>query len=219
MVYAHNEPSSFTAALNNRAEQVLRRAGHSVEAVDLYGLGFNPVAEKWDFNTLSGQHFNYANEQERAIAKDWAFSVDLIDQFQKVKDADLIMFHFPLWWGGPPAILKGWLDRVLAMGFAWDGDHTFDKGLLRGKQAMVTVSAGDPDSFYTIDGKYRATVEQTLFWLLHSTLFFCGLDVHQPFVAHGITASSEAQRDQLLDRYKKRVDEIIDRPTFLFKHS
>lgn len=219
MVYAHNEPSSFTAALHNRAEQILRRKGkHNIEVVDLYGLGFNPVAEKWDFNTLSGKHFNYANEQERASQNDWAFSVDIVDQMQKIKNADLILIHFPMWWGGPPAILKGWLDRVLAMGFAWDGDHNFSTGKMRGKQVFVAVSVGDPESFYSIDGKYRSTAEQTLFSLLHGTLSYCGFDVHKPFIAYGVTTANEVARTQILDRYIKRIDDITDRPTFLFKH-
>jgi NAD(P)H dehydrogenase (quinone) len=219
MVYAHHEPSSFTAALHNRAEQILRRKGHTIEVVDLYGLGFNPVAEKWDFTTLSGKHFNYASEQERAVKEGWSLSVDIVDQMQKVQAADLIMLHFPLWWGGPPAIMKGWMDRVLAMGFAWDGEHSFATGLLKGKQVFVGVSVGDPQSFYSIDGQYKSTVEQTLFWLLHGTFSYCGFDVHKPFIAHGITISDDAERNQILNRYIKRIEDITERPTFLFKNS
>ena len=70
LVYAHDEPSSFTAALHNIAQEVFTRAGHQVVTSDLYGVGFHPTAERYDFSTLSGKHFNYMNEQEVAAGQD-----------------------------------------------------------------------------------------------------------------------------------------------------
>ena len=66
IVYAHGEASSFTAAMKNVAAEVLTKAGHAVSISDLYGLGFNPTAQKWDFVTTSGGHFNYMLEQKHA---------------------------------------------------------------------------------------------------------------------------------------------------------
>ena len=57
IVYAHHEPTSFTAAMKNLAVQVLSGQGHNVTVSDLWGQGFNATAQKWDFVTTSGGHF------------------------------------------------------------------------------------------------------------------------------------------------------------------
>jgi NAD(P)H dehydrogenase (quinone) len=66
IVYAHHEPTSFTAAMKNVALQALEAQGHSVAVTDLYGQGFSAVAQKWDFVTTSGRQFNYMLEQKHA---------------------------------------------------------------------------------------------------------------------------------------------------------
>src|SRR5581483_12164484 len=137
VVYAHHEPTSFTAAMKNEVVEALSHQGHKVEISDLYGLGFSPVAQKWDFVTTSGGHFNYMLEQDHAAKLDLAFSPDIVAEIQKLKAADIVIFLAPLWWLGPPAILKGWFERVMAMGVAWDTGKIFETGLLRGKQAMM----------------------------------------------------------------------------------
>lgn len=218
LVYAHDEPKSFTASLHNAAQSVLTQAGHDVVSSDLYGVGFHPVAEKYDFTTLSGGHYNYMNEQEAAAKQDWAYSPDIVEEIQKVKAADVILFFFPLWWNGPPAMLKGWFDRVLTKGTAWDGDHLFSTGLLRGKAAGVVVSVGDPESFYRPDGLHKATVQQMLYPVLHGTLAFCGFNVLEPFVAYGLTAANEYGIQEQLRAYTSKVENLESNPKFLYKY-
>ncbi len=219
MVYAHDEPSSFTASLHHVAEEVLTVAGHAVVTTDLYGVGFNPVAEKYDFTTLSGGHFNYMNEQMAAAGQDWAYSVDIVSELQKIQTADVILFYFPLWWSGPPAILKGWFDRVLTMGTAWDGDHIFSTGKYRGKKAGVVVTAGEPESYYRPDGVQKATVQQILYPVLHGTLAFCGFDVLEPYVAYDLTAANEFGIEEHLRLYKDVVQKIETNPKFIYKYN
>jgi NAD(P)H dehydrogenase (quinone) len=114
IVYTHHEPSSFTAAMKNVALEQLSAQGDTVVISDLYGQGFTPVAQKWDFVTTSGGHFNYMLEQKHAANLEMAFSPDIKAEMDKVLAADIILFITPLWWLGPPAILKGWFDRILA---------------------------------------------------------------------------------------------------------
>ncbi len=218
LVYAHNDPSSFTAALHNTAQEVMIQAGHTVVVSDLYGVGFNPTAEKYDFTTLSGEHYNYMHEQEVAAKQDWAYSPDIVEELQKVQAADVILFHFPLWWNSPPAILKGWLDRVLTKGTAWDAEHIFSTGLYRGKAAGVTVTVGDQESYYQSDGVHRATVQQMLYPMLHGTLAFCGFNVLEPFIAYGLTAANEFSLEEQLRAYKDKLEKIEDFPHFIYKY-
>jgi len=217
IVYAHHEPGSFTAAMKNLAIEVLSRQGHGVAVSDLYGEGFNPVAQKWDFVTTSGGHFNYMMEQKHAANLDLAFSPDILGEIQKVKAADIILFATPLWWSGPPAILKGWFDRVLAMGVVWDSGRFYEKGLLRGKQAMVIVSAGHPAPYYNDTGKHRTTPMQVLHGINHETLAFCGLDIQEPFVALDVLGLNDTGRLKILQELQFRLEHLIDSPQWLIK--
>ena len=69
-----------------------------------------------------------------------SFSPDILGEIQKLQTADWYYSSRRLWWLSAPAILKGWFDRVLAMGFAWDTGKIFENGLLRGKQAIVVTT-------------------------------------------------------------------------------
>src|SRR6476620_3945592 len=130
--------------MKNVVIEVLSHQGHSVAVSDLYGKGFTPQAQKWDFATTSGGHFNYMLEQKHAAKLEMSFSPDILGEIQKVQTAEAVIFVSPLWWLSVPAILKGWFDRVLAMGVVWDGGKYYENGLLRGKQAMLVLSAGHP---------------------------------------------------------------------------
>ena len=132
IVYAHPEPGSFTGALKDRAVEALTRAGHIVEVSDLYAEGFNPVAGRHDFTTAANpERFHYQTEQEFA-ALSGTFAEDVSREQQRLEAADLLVLQFPLWWGGPPAILKGWCERVLAYGFAYVTAGGSTRGCSRG---------------------------------------------------------------------------------------
>jgi NAD(P)H dehydrogenase (quinone) len=219
VVYAHQEPSSFTASMKNVAIESLTKQGHSVVLSDLYGQGFSAVAQKWDFVTTSGQHFNYMLEQKHAAKLEFAFSPDIVAEIEKIQQANLILFVFPIWWFGVPAILKGWFDRVLAMGVTWDGGRIYENGLLRGKQAMVVASAGGPSEYYKKEGKHRATVNEILHPVNHGTLAFCGFNVHEPFVALNVLGKTPQGLEQDLTDLKFRLDNITSSPSFLVSYS
>jgi len=215
LVYAHQEPASFTASMKNVAVETLSRQGHSVVVSDLYGQGFSSVAQKWDFVTTSGKHFNYMLEQKHAAKLDYAFSPDIVGEIEKIQQASLILFVFPIWWFSVPAILKGWFDRALPMGVAWDGGRIYENGLLRGKQAMIIAAAGGPAEYYNRDGKHRATINDVLHPINHGTLAFCGLNVHEPFVALNVLGSSGEQLEQQLQKLQFRLENIQTSPNWL----
>jgi len=201
--------------MKNLAVETLSHQGHSVAVSDLYALGFSPVAQKWDFVTTTGEHFNYMLEQKHAANLDMAFSPDITAEMDKIKLADLVMFVTPIWWQGPPALLKGWLDRVLAMGFAWNSGLIYEKGLLRGKQAIVVGSAGGPAEFYQEGGKHEATINQMLHPINHGTLAFCGFNVHEPFVAFNVLGLDQVGREQTLQQLGDRLQKLTTSPQWL----
>lgn len=97
LVYCHPVPESFNAAVRDRAVAALEAAGHTVDLLDLYAEGFDPVLSA---DERRGYHEPGANEAPVA------------DHLARLKAADALIFVYPTWWYGPPAMLKGWLDRV-----------------------------------------------------------------------------------------------------------
>jgi NAD(P)H dehydrogenase (quinone) len=219
IVYAHHEPSSFTSAMKNLATEVFTAQGHSVVISDLYGQGFSPLAQKWDFVTTSGRHINYMFEQKHAANLDLAFSPDILGEIKKLRSADLVLFVTPIWWFSVPAILKGWFDRILAMGVAWDGGKIYEDGLLRGKQAMIIAAAGGPAEYYHEQGRHRATAVQVLHPINHGTLAFCGMDVHEPFVAMNVLGQDTSARAKTLTELQFRLEHLFDSPEWLIRFS
>jgi NAD(P)H dehydrogenase (quinone) len=219
IVYAHHEPSSFTAAMKNLATQILARQGHAVTISDLYGLGFNPAAQKWDFVTTSGNHFNYMMEQKHAAQLNMAFAPDITGEISKIQAADVVLIMTPLWWHSVPAILKGWFDRVLAMGFAWDSGQFYEKGLLRGKQVMLACAVGHPAEYYQPAREHKATINQYLHPINYGTLAFCGFNVHEPYVAFNVLGMDQTARDQALRELQFRIEHLIDSPNWLVHYT
>jgi NAD(P)H dehydrogenase (quinone) len=120
IVHAHPEPQSFNAALTRAAAAALRDTGHEVTVSDLYADQFDPVAGRHDFQeTANSDRFHYQSEQAHAAANR-SFAPDIAREQTRLLSADLLVLQFPLWWGAPPAILKGWLERVASTGpAAW----------------------------------------------------------------------------------------------------
>lgn len=201
--------------MKNIAFDVLSHQGHTVAISDLYGQGFTPVAQKWDFATTTGEHFNYMLGQKHAAALQMSFSPDIVGEIDKLKAADFIIFIAPFWWMSVPAIMKGWFDRVLAMGVAWDSGKFYENGLLRGKQAMLVLASGHPAEYYQQSGIHHASVTQMLHPINYGTLAFCGFNVHEPYVAMNILGSSQIELAQALKDLSFRLEHFVDSPQWL----
>lgn len=219
-IYAHEDPKSFGAAMHNRALSYFERNNHKTAVSDLYATGFHPIAAKWDFVVSGGAHQNYMLEQRRAAGEhEGGFAADIKDEISKIRAADLLIIEFPLWWSAPPAMMKGYFDKVFAMGVTWDGDHRYAKGLLSGKKVLVVTSAGDSEEHYSAGGMHGATVVQHLYPLLHSTLAHAGLDVLKPYVAHNLTVAADDELQQHIADYEIYLDTVVNNPQYIYKQT
>jgi NAD(P)H dehydrogenase (quinone) len=208
IVHAHMEPTSFTTALRDAAVEAITAAGHTVEVSDLYASRFDPVAGRHDFTTVvDASRFHYQTEQAEA-ARQHAFAAQLADEQDRVRRADLIVFAFPLWWGGPPAILKGWIDRVLACGFAYVEGARFDTGLFKGKRGILCVTTGGTPQRFSQQGVY-GPIEKVLWPLQRLTLEYMGLCVAEPFVAFAAPRVDAAARAAYLAAWQGRVRSLL----------
>lgn len=205
IVYAHPEPKSFNGALKELAIKTLEEQGHLVRVSDLYAMNFNPVANKQDFIELEDHDFfKYQREQMTAVKKG-TFTEDIKDEIEKVKWADFVLFQFPLWWLSVPAILKGWVDRVFAMGWLYGpGVGFYDQGGLKGKKTMLSVTTGGPETMFSKHGISGDMMEQVLHHIHRGILSFSGMDVLPPFVAYG-AAHHEENRKKYLASFNERL--------------
>jgi NAD(P)H dehydrogenase (quinone) len=204
VVHAHPEPRSFTAALKQATVEVAGAAGHAVTVSDLYAEAFDPVGGRRDFVTVADPaQFHYQSEQAHAVAEG-GFAPDLVREQARVAAADLLVFHFPIWWGAPPAILKGWFDRVLAFGFAYRDGTRFDTGLFKGKTAICSLTTGGTEKRFS-QGDAYGTIEQVLWPVQRLALAYLGMRVLDPFVAHAVPRIDAEARAALLDAWRNRL--------------
>ncbi len=211
IVYAHPEPTSFSAALVDRAVVALREAGHVVTVSDLYKESFNPLAGRHDFSTVADpKRFHYQSEQALA-ARNGAFAPEIAREQARVAAADLLILQFPLWWGGPPAILKGWFERVLAYGSAYVDGRRFDTGVFKGRRALLSVTTGGTTARFGPDGVY-GEVEKVLWSTQRLTLQYMGYTVETPFVAYGTPRVGDEGRQEYLKQFAQVVLDAAAKP-------
>ena len=111
-----------------------------------------------------------------------------------------MIFQFPISRLGMPAILKGRVDRVFAVGRAYGGGRYFGKGVFNGKRAFCAVTVGGPTATYSEIGIY-GPIEPILFPIHHGIPAFCGFTVIEPFVVYGPARMSDAERTATLKQY------------------
>lgn len=210
-VLANPEPTSFCHALVAAGRQALEARGYQVTVSDLYAMGFNPVAGRHDFTSVADAgRFHYQSEQAKA-AREGAFADDIAGEQSKVSAADMLVPVFPLWWGGPPSILKGWFERVLAYGFAYVDGFRFDSGLFRGRRAMFAVTTGGTPARFAPDGVY-GPIENVLMPVRRLALEYMGYEVSEPFVAYGVPRVDPEVRLRYLASFADRLVETAALP-------
>lgn len=211
IIHAHENPESFSSALAKTARNYFSERGHSVAISDLYEKGFNPVAGKHDFNKPADtDHYKYALEQFHANSSD-SFADDVKEEMKVLVDADVLILNFPLWWFDMPAILKGWVDRIFAYGFAYGGVYgLYSDGRFKGKKAFLSITTGSPASFYTADGEHGRSLENILRNISEGVLGLVGYDVLPPFIGYCVSRIPEEKRKEILDKYHIYLKEILD---------
>lgn len=217
IVLAHPEPRSFNGALRDEALRTLAAAGHAVRESDLYRMHWQPVLASDGFTGHpKGEFFSPQAAQRQAVATGTQ-SPDVVEEQAKLAWADLVVVIFPVWWFGVPAILKGWIDRVLAVDVAYGGGRWFDRGVYRGKRVLIACSTGArPDRFS--DGGLFGPIDWVLHPLRVGTFNFCGFDTLEPFVAWAAGHVTDADRAALLHRWQERLTYVDYEEPQPFRH-
>ncbi|MFD1333219.1 NAD(P)H-dependent oxidoreductase [Methylopila musalis] len=215
IVFAHPDPRSLNAALRDVAVAELTAQGHTVEVSDLYAMGWTAAVDRADFPQLAPDaRLRIAAASSDAFAAG-ALTDDVTAEQDKLLRADALILQFPLWWFAMPAILKGWVDRVFAYGFAYGvGEHSdrrwgdrYGEGVLAGKRAMLVVTAGGWEPHYGPRG-VNGPIDDLLFPIQHGVLHYPGYAVLPPFVAYRVDRLDDAGFDEVADRLRARMRTI-----------
>ncbi len=125
VVYCHPRADSYAAALRDATCKTLLGRGHAVDLLDLYAESFDPVM----------------GAEERGRYHDTGANTRGIEaHIARLKAAEAIVFVYPTWWYGMPAMLKGWFDRVWAPGVVFDINGGVIRPLLTNVKHVVAVT-------------------------------------------------------------------------------
>lgn len=218
-VYTHPRRDSLNQHLLSAGHSILSEH-YDVTVSDLYAEGFDPALSERDLGSLSTVPGNLAELAGDAYARG-EVEPEVRREQKSLAASELLVLQFPLWWYGPPAMLKGWLDRVLQTGFA-QGDvdeetgmpRRYGDGMLTGRKALIIVTAGDDQRTLGPRG-VSGDLDSLLFPLTHGALWYVGieaLDLHVVYDADGINGAGRAQEGQRLADRIKRLSSERPRP-------
>lgn len=211
-VLAHPQQDSLNGRLFRSGVETLS-ADHDVVTSDLYAQEFDPVLRESDLGRPASRPGGRAAERLAEAYARGELAADVVAEQAKLAASQLLVLQFPLWWYGPPAILKGWLDRVLVGGFAYDDrldprygvPRRYGDGGLVGRRALVVVTAGEDPGSIGPRG-ISGDLESLLFPLLHGTLWYVGIEALALHVVHDADGLDEdgVQREEARLRARLR---------------
>ncbi|KFF02264.1 NAD(P)H-dependent oxidoreductase [Chryseobacterium luteum] len=176
IINGHPNKDSFNFGIAEAYKEGAVQSGAEVREIVIAGLNFDPVL-----------HFGYRKRME--------LEPDLLNAREIIQWADHLVWIHPVWWGGLPALMKGFIDRVFLSGFAYqyrENSVWWDK-LLKGRTAHIITTLDQPGWYYQLFYG-RPSVNQ----LKKSTLEFCGIKPVKVTYIGIIRTSTEAQRSQWL---------------------
>lgn len=203
IVFTHPNLQSFNGQMRNVAIQTLEELGWAVSVSDLYQMKFQAAAGEEDFTSLYQEDFFDLQKEQSMALQTHSFSQDIATEHQLLHAADLIIFQFPLWWESMPALMKGYIDRVFSMGWAYGGGKA-----LAGKNVLVSITTGAPDFVWTPENRW--TIKDTFKHLFIGTFGLCGMQSLEPFIAYGAKRMSEEDKERTFEKYKQHLKGIAE---------
>jgi NAD(P)H dehydrogenase (quinone) len=191
VILAHPDEASFNHAIAKTAVEQLEANGHGVFFHDLYKENFDPLLPC------------------REIPGDAFLSRVVAEHCAQIARVDGIIVVHPNWWGQPPAILKGWVDRTIRPGVAYeflegDGGEGVPHGLLKARAAVVFNTSN------TEEARERKVFGDPLETIWKNCIFgLCGVSTFRRRTFGVVVTSTEAQRKDWLETVREDVDALF----------
>ena len=190
-LYCHPLEESFHGAILKESLAGLAEAGHDVDLCDLYAEGFDPV-----MRAEERRHYNERASEDPVLKA----------HFAHLAWAEAIIFVYPTWWYGLPAMLKGWLDRVWATDVAFQlpkGDGPIVSLMTHIRKLGVVTTCGAPWWLSVLIGQPGRKTLLRGMWAL------TGKGCRTMYLAHyDMDKSTTGTRARFLERVKKRVGQF-----------
>lgn len=193
VILAHPDPGSFNHSIARTAVGQLKNNGHQVFFHDLYWENFDPLLIS------------------KEIPSDASVPQLIKDHCMEIVQADGFIIIHPNWWGQPPAILKGWIDRVIRPGIAYeflegDSGEGIPNGLLNARTAVViNTSNTEPE-------REKKVFQDPLETIWKNCIFgLCGVTGFHRRTFSVVVTSTEAQRNQWLDEVRIIIDSVFSK--------
>jgi len=140
VIVAHPSEQSFTATMASAYREAALAAGHTVAYRDLYRMRFDPCLI----------------ESEMPWSKNFALRDDVIAEREVLEDVEVFALFYPIWLNAPPAMLKGYLERVFGIGFAYRHAEAGNAPKLTGRKLVSFTSSGAPTAWVMQSGAWSA---------------------------------------------------------------
>jgi NAD(P)H dehydrogenase (quinone) len=185
VIYAHPNPMSFNAAIAAVVKEELEKKGAEVKFKDLYAMNWNPVLSARDFE---GFHNGTVPKDIKAEQAD-------------VSWADAVILIAPVWWYSVPAILKGYIDRVFSIGFAYEYTATGPRGMLTDKNALVITTSGADER----NAQQTGMVDLISKSFVNSVFGFSGFAGHQYKNFFAVPTVTDNERKAMLTEMRQII--------------
>ncbi|KXN98920.1 NADPH-quinone reductase [Aequorivita aquimaris] len=181
IINGHPDKESFSFGLSEAYKKGAEKSNAEIKEINIRELTFNPNLE-----------FGYRKRTE--------LEPDLLDAQDKIKWADHIVWVYPVWWSSVPAIMKGFLDRILLPGFAFKKreNSLFSDKCLTGKSARIICTMDQPTWFYKL--VYRSPSHNAM---KKGTLHYIGIKKVRITAIGPIRLSTEEFRAKWLNKVEK----------------
>lgn len=183
IIYAHPNKTGHCGFILRELKKELDKKRRKYEVIDLYKIKYDPTLKP-------EEHYTSGHKE---IAK------ETMKIQQKIKKSKKFVFIYPTWWNNPPAILKGFVDRVILPGFAFKYDKGIPHSLLKGKAAVFTTT-GAPRIISKLYYK-----DNSLKFLTRDILKFCGIE-SKGFVIPNATRFTDKQKKKITKTVKKGLE-------------
>lgn len=185
IVYAHPNPQSFNASVCQAVKEEVEKKGWQLKLKDLYAMNWNPVLSQSDYEA-----FHSGN-----------IPADIMAEQADVSWADLVIMIAPVWWSSVPAILKGYIDRVFSIGFAYEYTPTGPRGKLGGKKALFITCSGADEQAAQANGMIAAIKRS----LVDGFFGFCGIAEFKYKNLAAVTVVTDEERKKMLNDIREIV--------------
>lgn len=199
LVTAHPEAQSFNHALKDAAADFLSKSNIEVRQSNLCQSGFTAVAGRHDFGSFPKDEPLNIMDAQKAVGQYGGFTLEIRQEQYKLEWTDAVVLQFPIWWGSYPAVLKGWIDRVLSYGFAYGRTKS-----LPNKIVLFSVTTGG-----AADAKEKREYGRRINNMADDVFGYMRWDVLKPYISHGIPSSKPEERAKLIKGYVNHLEKIL----------